>query len=476
MLKTTWKATLCAVLATAFAIGCSPQGDDHDGGDEHAEGADHDDDGDEHGEGEEGEGGGMIHLTPDQVEGAGIRTQTAAAGLVEETLRLDAVVAENEDRQSHINPRASGLVRAIHKRLGDTVEKGDLLCEIDSVELGEAVSAYQAASAMAAAASDLLEREKELFAQRIETTTKALDGTIKLALNIRDREKQLESKGISTLRPLLEAEQALQEAELGKDQALTELRALRDSRLLELQSAATTAAIAKHAAEDSLRILGIDPTTVRAPADGARESLGLYNVVAPRSGVIATRDVTLDEFVGPETALFEIHDPSIAWIAASVYERDLRRVRRGQTAYVTMGALPGARFEGTVDFIAYEVSATTRAASVRVEIPNDPIEQWPEPFPLRPGMFGAVEIVTASRQVAISIPEAAIVHEGAESFVFVRNAPGQFERREVTIGAHGRINVEVLSGLEAGDDVAVEGTFVLKSAARAGELGGGHSH
>jgi membrane fusion protein, heavy metal efflux system len=486
--KTTRTALALGTILLAGVLGGCPSGDDHqepgtetehdEHGDEGGDEGGHDEHGDEGGQDEHGEEGeeGVVHLTPEQIERAGIRMHKAGRGPITVSLQLDAVVAENEDTQSHVNPRASGLVRKIHKRLGETVETGDVLCEIDSVELGEAVSLHRAARSTASAAQALLTREGELFAQRVQTTTKVLDGAIALARRIRDREKELESEGISTLRPLLEAEKALQEAELGKGQALAELTAERDSRLLELESAASTTAIAKLAAEDRLRILGVDPASAATQKESPVGSLGLYAVKAPRPGVIVARDVTPDEFVGPETTLFEIHDPSVSWIVASVYERDLRLVRRGQAVRVTVGALPGAVFEGRVGFIEYEVSSTTRTARLRIEIPNQPVEQWAEPFPLRPGMFASVEVVTASGDVALSLPESAIVHEGAASFVFVRSAPGEFERREVTIGAKGSTSVEIVSGVKPGEDVAIEGTFILKSAARAGELGEGHSH
>ncbi len=483
MLKPLLRARVMAVcslyaLGVVLAPGCGPSDDGH-GHDAQEESGAHDDHDegagghDEH-EGEEEEG--VVHLTPAQIERSGVRVQAAGPGPIEEVLRVDAVVAENEDTQSHVNPRAAGLVKAIHRRLGDTVAKGDVLCEIDSVDLGEAVSAFQSARSTADAARDLRAKEVELFAARLATTTKVLDGAIALARTIRDREKDLESQGISTLRPLLEAEQALQEAELGREQQLTELGAERDSRLLELEAAQTTAEIAQHAAEDRLRILGVDPGAVRPHSERDDVSLGLYAVRAPRAGVIVARDATPDEFVDTGTTLFQIHDPSVAWITASVYERDLRRVHRGQLARVTVNALPGAAFEGRVGVIAFDVSPETRTTRVRVELPNEPVEQWAEPFPLRPGMFGSVEIVTAAHDVSIVLPEAALVHEGPESFVFVQAEPGEFHQRHVTVGARGRDSVEILSGLELGESVATEGTFVLKSAARAGELGGGHSH
>jgi len=468
-------AALMAMALLLFAAGaCGPadDGHGHDGEAGHKEHGAHEGEGHDEHEGESG----VVHLSEDQVERAGVRTQSAGPGTIDAILRLDAVVTENEDSQSHVNPRAAGIIREIHVGLGDTVARGDALCEIDSVELGEAVGSYLKARATASAARGLLAKERDLFAQRIETASRVLDGAIAVARRIRDREKELEGEGISTLRPLLEAERALQEAELTKEQALTDLQAERDTRILELESAAAAAAIEEHAEGDHLRVLGVDPRSVAHNEPQGERSLGLYSVKAPRAGVIVARDATPDEFVGSETTLFEIHDPAIAWVVASVYERDLRRVQKGQAARVTVNALPQAVFEGSVGFIAFDVSPETRAARVRIEIPNHPVEEWKEAFPLRPGMFGTVEIVTESRRVNLALPERALVHEGAATFVFVRTEPGEFVRRAVRVGLAGASDVEIVDGLDPGEEVALDGTFVLKSAARAGELGGGHSH
>ncbi|MFT7485981.1 MAG: cobalt-zinc-cadmium efflux system membrane fusion protein, partial [Candidatus Paceibacteria bacterium] len=101
---------------------------------------------------------------------------------------------------------------------------------------------------------------------------------------------------------------------------------------------------------------------------------------------------------------------------------------------------------------------------------------WPEELPLRPGMFGRVELFSSARQVPVVVPERALVHDNGGDAVFVQVEPLGFELRDVqTRHAAGGV-VEITSGLKAGERVVVEGTFLLKSAERQGELGGGHNH
>jgi multidrug efflux pump subunit AcrA (membrane-fusion protein) len=151
-------------------------------------------------------------------------------------------------------------------------------------------------------------------------------------------------------------------------------------------------------------------------------------------------------------------------------------VRRGQTAFVRLDAFPDVVFEGRVSFVDFRVEPTSRSVGVRVELSNEQLASWPEDLPLRPGMFGRVELETSSREVAVVLPERALVHDDEGDYVFVQVEPFGFERRALTVREGAGGVVEVVRGLEPGEMVAVTGTFLLKSAERQGELGGGHSH
>jgi Cu(I)/Ag(I) efflux system membrane fusion protein len=226
-----------------------------------------------------------------------------------------------------------------------------------------------------------------------------------------------------------------------------------------------------------LLVLGFTQDEIDAFA-GAEPRHGHMVLRAPRDGVVLERHVTLNEHVGTEDVLFVIHDLSTVWVLASVYEKDLAQLRPGQKAYVRLDALPGTQFVGEVSIIDYRVSPATRSASVRIELANEPVEGWPIEFPLRPGMFGDVEIVVDSRTGRVVLPEQAIVHEGEDSFVFVQEPgePGTFRRQPVQVRPGSRDLVEIVEGVEPGQAVVVGGTFTLKSLARGEELGEGHSH
>jgi multidrug efflux pump subunit AcrA (membrane-fusion protein) len=131
---------------------------------------------------------------------------------------------------------------------------------------------------------------------------------------------------------------------------------------------------------------------------------------------------------------------------------------------------------GAVSFLDYHVDPTSRSVGVRITLDNTQLESWPEELPLRPGMFGRAMLETTARQAELIIPETALVHDDSGDYVFVQVEPFAFTRRDVraTLVAGGM--VEITAGLKAGEAVAVTGTFLLKSAERQSELGGGHSH
>jgi cobalt-zinc-cadmium efflux system membrane fusion protein len=91
-------------------------------------------------------------------------------------------------------------------------------------------------------------------------------------------------------------------------------------------------------------------------------------------------------------------------------------------------------------------------------------------------MFARVDLRSTETEThtALAVPRAAVQRDGEESIVFVRTTPGRFERREVVLGRVTGELVEIVSGLAAGEEVVVEGAFLLRSQARADQLGGHH--
>ena len=483
----TWNLLLlCALLAClvgACQDGSAPSAtgngqevhDDHDDDDDH----DDHDDADEHEVHVEGE---PIELSPEQASAAGIVLHTAGPGLVEKRLVLPAVVEPDTNAISHVTASISGVVSVVNLGLGQQVEEGDILCVLDSVELGGIAADYRRDKALAAAATKALEGEKKFFKDRLAGALANFDGTIEVRRATVEQEQKLHDQQLSTLRPLLEAERALQEAELAKSLGMTELEAERDGRLLALESASEQSRITALSSYGRITALGIHADDLKAILDDSGVYAGSFSIRARRSGVIIKRLLSVGQYVPMGTELFEIQDLSKIWVVASAFEGSLRKITRGQRAEVRLHAFPGTVLVGEVVKINDSVDRESRALALRVELENKTLEAWDEQFPLRPGMFGEVSLVIESKQVPIALPEAAIVHEASGiDAVFVQVEDGHFEKRivEVLIGDAELVEVRPVPGagepLKTGDRVAVGGTFTLKSMDQSENLVG-HEH
>lgn len=149
---------------------------------------------------------------------------------------------------------------------------------------------------------------------------------------------------------------------------------------ISLQQAENDLAKAKaHVARaaESLQVLGIDPKDV----DAGRGLQALIPVHSPASGIIIDRAVTAGQFVqGDGTALLTIADPSTVWVLADVFENDLHLIHAGQHAQVTAVAYPSRRFSATVERIGDKVDPDSRTMKVRLLVSNADLLLKPEMF------------------------------------------------------------------------------------------------
>jgi Cu(I)/Ag(I) efflux system membrane fusion protein len=176
---------------------------------------------------------------------------------------------------------------------------------------------------------------------------------------------------------------------------------------------------------------------------------------APRSGEIAEKMVIDGQAVRPGDNLFLIADRRMLWVEVAVFERDATAVRVGMTATVRVDAVPGATFLGRLTFIQPQLDERTRTLTARLEVDN-------AGGALRPGMYATVELASTGRR-AVTVPVAAVLPTGTRNIVFVNRGDGRFLPREVRVGQHGDSLVEILEGLQPGDEVVASATFLLDS-------------
>lgn len=167
--------------------------------------------------------------------------------------------------------------------------------------------------------------------------------------------------------------------------------------------------------------------------------------------------------------MYRIADLRTVWVIASVYEKDIARVGKGQAASVTTKAYPDRKFRGRVTWVADTVDERTRTLKVRIEVDNGDRK-------LKPGMFIRADVVFGGRDKILMIPATAVRRQGGETIVFIDEGGGRFERRDVALGVGSNGVVEVRSGLKPGERVVAAGSFTLKSELEKEGFGGGHGH
>lgn len=176
---------------------------------------------------------------------------------------------------------------------------------------------------------------------------------------------------------------------------------------------------------------------------------------SPVDGVVMAKPSVKGMRFMPGEPLYRIADLSSLWLLAEVFEQDLAWIAPGREAAVRVNAYPDKVFGGKVAFVYPTVTAETRTARVRIELPNrDRL--------LKPDMYASVELsVRQRRETHLAVPDSAVLDSGAKQIVLVRRGEGLFEPREVKLGHRGEGYVEVLDGVKEGEAVVISANFLI---------------
>jgi len=176
---------------------------------------------------------------------------------------------------------------------------------------------------------------------------------------------------------------------------------------------------------------------------------------APVSGYVTGKEVFEGTRVSPGMDLLTVTDLSRVWIEAELYEYEAQSVRVGQAAVLDTVAGAGAKMQGRVAFVYPTLSPETRTLKVRFEFPNPGLR-------LKPQMYANVSL-DLHGATGVVIPDSALIDTGVRQIVFVDAGDGFFEPREVKVGVRGDGKAQILSGVKAGENVAVGANFLLDS-------------
>jgi Cu(I)/Ag(I) efflux system membrane fusion protein len=176
---------------------------------------------------------------------------------------------------------------------------------------------------------------------------------------------------------------------------------------------------------------------------------------APIGGIVMEKTALQGLHFGAGDMLYRIVDLSTVWLLADVFEQNLAQIRPGQSATITVQAYPGRVFEGRVAFVYPTVSAQTRTAKVRIEVPNPDLL-------LKTDMYATVEIAApVENATVLAVPDSAVLDTGTRQTVLVDRGEGRFEPRAVKLGARSDGYVAVLEGLRDGETVVTGANFLI---------------
>ncbi|HMM78846.1 MAG TPA: efflux RND transporter periplasmic adaptor subunit [Pyrinomonadaceae bacterium] len=419
-----------------------------------------------------------VTIAPDQVEKIGLKIETVGETLSSEAMSVAAtgVVQPNAYKETPVISLLGGVVRDVCAELGQNVGKGQTLAVIFSDELAAAESRYLALQTDAQTARQNYERAARLV--KISPTSNAELDQALAASKTANAELEENRKRYARTEKLL-AIGAVSSEEF--EQATTKLRTAeanvieakrRHDRAVQVaeinpvsRGEFEQAAVKRQTAESDLAsakqrliLFGLSlqrVNSLRSPSQITSE----ITLTAPAAGTITKRDINPGMIVEANKDLMRVTNLASVWAIAQVFEKDINQLREGSGASVTTTSYPGRLFRGHVTYIDPNINQETRTAQVRIELEN-PGEA------LKIGMY--VNVAFGSMGVAErtmpTIPASAVQNMNDKQVVFVAtDKPNVFALKSVRLGSEVNGKFIVLEGLNVGDRIVTEGSFLLRA-------------
>lgn len=320
---------------------------------------------------------------------------------LEEELQLPGTVSYDMNSVAKVGSRVSGRINQVFVKEGEHVKKSTALASIQSVELGTTEANYLKARARLEALKVQADRAKDLYERKV---TSAKEYEISL----------MDYKSVK--------------AEMETSRNALENLGLNDAEITNLEA-------------------------------GKYNSKNLY-IRTPISGTVTVREAIIGQAVNARDNLFTVADLSVLWINLEVYEKDLASIRVGNEAKVIPIGSKDESLKAVVSHVGDVIDPIKKTAEIRLEVRNSKGR-------LRPGQSVTATVVGAMVESSVNkakvIPADCIHKIEGENYIFVRNTDGSFSAKKIGVGKIYDNWVEITSGVESGEAIVEEGSFVLKS-------------
>lgn len=375
----------------------------------------------------------LLALACEKKQEAASEKPVSVANVPTETVQLasqsdyyEAVGTVRAKTSTALSSKIVGSIIVLRVREGERVRVGQVLVEIDNREARSQV------------------QKAESGVRTAQTGVEEVDKNIRVA---------------EAAKTAAEAQQALAATTLKRYQTLRERNSVSPQEFDEVETKHKVAVAEVERADRTLQSLAAHKNIVLAKIEHAKTDVavaqvaaGYARIVSPLNGVVTIKHAEVGSLAAPGTPLLTIEDSNYR-LEAAVEESQLRNLRLGASALVTIDALGQEEISGRVVEIVPAADPASRSYTVKIDLPGQQL--------LRSGLFGKARFVSGERQ-SLTVPQKAILQRGQLSYVYVVDGSGLSRMRLLTLGKQTGDRVEVLSGLTNGERIVSDGTSLNK--------------
>ena len=356
----------------------------------------------------------IITLSPKAIEKAKIKSEEVIEKEVESTISSVAQIKSDEDLRYVLSSNVAGKIIKDNVKLGDVVDEGMIVALIENPE----VIKINASALRELHENNILIRQAQ--------------NKYILAKSNLDREENLYKEGISAKKDLLEAKTNMM---IAKD---------------DVENLKRRNADIQNETRELLKVYNVKPNFNSNSISSAAP------VKAIKKGIVTKKNVTLGAIVSPEEILYEIQDLNNLWLDINLYSNNINNVKLNQKITFTTEGAKDKVFEAKIDYIQPLSNNISQTFLVRAFIDN-------KDGLLKPGMSANVVIKNDVTEQKPFVPLEAVQQYGREYFVFLDLGNNKYQKITVELGEKTPDGYYINSGIKAGDNIVVKGSFTLKA-------------
>jgi membrane fusion protein, heavy metal efflux system len=259
------------------------------------------------------------------------------------------------------------------------------------------------------------------------------------------------------------SQQHLSETAAKRGKQLLEADVIGSAELQRRQAELLQANAEVAALRQQLEALGMSDAALR-DLELTRKLNSKYPIVASIDGTVLERMVTVGQIVQPAEIAFMIADLSTVWVVADIPEQTAGEITVGKDVEAEIPALPGLVVKGNLSFVSATVNPESRTVRVRMTVPNSRGR-------LKPAMLATMALKDRAER-DLTVPATAVIREEDKDNVFVQKAPNTYVLRQVQLGGEAGDSRVLLSGLEPGEKIVLDGAFHVNNERKRALQGG----